>query len=341
MKSIKRVQGYLEYIEIITNSKIRIKYYEDGLYVFELNSTDIKNDSEKLKEYFEKKWKPAMSYLFSLGAPTPKILSNMEDNHPIVLGIISKKLKEINLNEKVYGKIYSKTISKNTCVFKTKNYILTIVSNKKKEELSNLIEMQIFFREFKLQLHKYLNIHRKIWESISDIKEKKQIKGKDADKHMATLESYQKTISLIGNRINQMGSYAKTRASLAKQIGVEKDLISHFEYKYEDLFNSLEYIKEMWKMTSDYVNAGIDIIKGIKTKATTKGIKSIQLLLSVGAVAGIVRLANPKYIPVIDAKVAIFLIGLFGISYFIDWYLKYKAKNKEYKLKFKERVKDL
>jgi hypothetical protein len=341
LKSIKRVQGYLEHIEIITNSKIKIRYYEDGLYVFELDAKDIKKDSKKLKEYFENKWKPAISYIFSLGAPTPKVLSNMKDNHPIVLGTISRNPKKIKIDQKIYGKIYSETTSRHAHVFKTKDYIITIVSNKTKKDLSNLLEMQIFFREFKLQLHKYLNIHRKIWEDISDIKERKKIKGKDADKHMATLESYQKTIRLIGNRINQMGAYAKTRASLAKEMGIEKNLVSHFEYKYEDLFNSLEYIKEVWKMTSDYVDSGIDVVKSVKTKATTKGLKSIQLLLSVGAVAGIVRLMNPKYIPVFDTKVAIFLIGLFGVSYLIDWYLKYKAKNKEYKLKFKERVKDL
>ena len=31
-----------------------------------------------------------------------------------------------------------------------------------------------------------------------------------------------------------MGSYAKTRSSLSKDMGVEKNLISHFQYKYED-----------------------------------------------------------------------------------------------------------
>lgn len=201
--------------------------------------------------------------------------------------------------------------------------------------------MQIFFREFKLQLHKYLYIHRKIWEEIAEIKEKKKIRGKDADFYRSKLDGYQKTIKLIENRINQMSAYAKTRASLSKQLGIENDLKVHFEYKHEDLFNTLEYIKEIWKMTIDYVNSAIEIIKEVKTKSATKGIKSIQLLLSVGAVAGIVRLMNPKYIPQIDLNVAIFMIGLFGFSFLLDLFLKYRTTNKEYKLKFKERVEDL
>lgn len=341
LKSVKRKQGYLEHVEITTSDKIKIRYYEDGLYVLEIESDEIKKNADKLKKYFEEKWKPAISYLFSLGAPTPKILSNMKDNHPIVVGVVSRNIRSAKLDEKVYGKIYSDTISKNTRVFKTKDYIVTIVSSKTKKELEELIDMQIFFREFKLQLHKYLNIHRKIWEEIGEIKEKKEIRGKDAGKYRATLDSYQKTIRLIGNRINQMGTYAKTRKSLSETLGVEKKLVSHFAYKYEDLFNSLEYIKEIWKMTSDYVDSAIDIIKDVKTKTAVKGIKSIQLLVSVGAVAGIVRLMNPKNIPVITKSVAIFLIGLFIVAYFFDWGLSFLAKNKKYKLKFKERVKDL
>lgn len=201
--------------------------------------------------------------------------------------------------------------------------------------------MQIFFREFKLQLHKYLDIHRSIWEEIAKIKEKKKIKGKDADLYRSKLESYRKSIKLIKNRINQMGAYAKTRASLAKTLGVEENLISHFEYKHEDLFNTLEYIKEIWEMTIDYVDSAIEIIKEVKTKTAVKGVKSIQLIASIGAIAGILRLMNPKMIPVFSQSVAVLFISIFALAILMDSFLKWRAKNKEYKLKFKERAKEL
>lgn len=341
LKSIKRISGYLEYIEAHTNSGVKIKYYEDGLYVFSTQAKNIENDSKKLKEYFEKKWKPAISYLFSLGAPTPKILSNMKDDHPMVLGDISVDPNKIKINPKIYGKVYSETSSKNMHVFKTNKYIVTIVSKRAGKDLESLIDMQIFFREFKLQLHKYLDIHRKIWEEIAKIKEKKKIKGKDADEHRAKLESYRKSVKLIENRINQMGAYAKTRASLSKVLGVEDSLISHFEYKHEDLLNTLEYIKEIWEMTLDYVDSAIEIIKEVKTKTAVKGIKSIQLIASIGAIAGILRLMNPKMIPVLSPSVAVLFIVIFGLAIGMDWFLKWRAKNKEYKLKFKERAKDI
>jgi len=341
IKSVKRVSDYLEYIEVITNSKIKIKYYEDRLYLFEILSDTIEEDSQKLKDYFEKNWKPAIDYLFSLGAPTPKILSNLKDDHPVVIGELSKSPGKEKVNESLYGKIYSDILSKKARVIKTKKFILVFISTRKKEDLDSLVEMQIFFREFKWQLHRYLNIHRNIWEEISQIKEKKQIRGKDADEYRLKLDSYQKTIRLISNRINQMSVYAKTRSSLSKYLKVEEELVSLFQYKYEDLFNSLEYIKEIWKMTLDYVDSAIQMINEIKTKTAVSGIKSIQLLTSIGAIAGVVRLASPNAIPSIDKSVAIFLICLFGISYLIDWSLKFFTNYRKYQLKFVEQTKDI
>src|SRR3989339_133126 len=244
IKKVERKNDYLEYIEAITKENIIINYYEGGLYILKIEEKDLEKDLEKdikkLKEYFDTKYNPAINYLFSLGAPTPKILANIKDDHPIVIG-----------------------------------------------EITSDIEMQIFFKEFKSQLHKYLNIHRAIWEEISKIKEQKFIEGDKISIQKAKLESYAKTVSLISNRINQMGSYAKTRSSLSKQLGVDQALISHFQYKYEDLFNSLEYIKEIWKMTSDYVNSAIQILRDIEGKTTSKNLRSIQLLASIGVITGI------------------------------------------------------
>ena len=56
-----------------------------------------------------------------------------------------------------------------------------------------------------------------MWEEISDIKERKVIKGKDVEEVRMQLDAYQKTINLISSRINQMGAYVHTRADIAKE----------------------------------------------------------------------------------------------------------------------------
>lgn len=341
IKSLDRKQSYLEYIEIVTREKIRIKYYEDGLYLLSMEHNDVVSAKKKVKEYFFKRFKPAMDYLFSLGAPTPRILANIKEDPPVVVGEIKTPASIKRISESVYGRVYSETNSKDVYVFKTNDYIIVQVSRVKKDELYNLLEMQLFFREFKQQLHKYLDIHRKVWEEISDIKEKKVIRGKDVEKYRAMLDSYQKTIRLIGNRINQMSTYAKTRASLAKELKVKERLVALFKYKFEDLFSSLEYIKEIWKMTSDYVDSAIQIMVEIAHKADAKGIKSIQLLVSVGVIAGIIRILKPGNLPILNLETIGFLIGLGILAFGADWILKRNASNKKYKLKFVERSKDL
>lgn len=342
IEKAQRKSDYLEYIEIITKKGIKIKYYEDGLYIFETESKNISEDLIKLKDYFENQFKPAIDYIFSLGAPTPKILANIKEDHPFVIGETVSNLKGKNFDEKVYGKIYSDTYSKDVRVLKTNKFIIVLSSKKTGKELSSLIDMQIFFREFKSQLHRYLNIHRTLWEEVSKIKEQKELMGGKVPEYKSRLENYGKTVSLISNRINQMGSYAKTRSSISMELGVDKNLASHFHYKYEDLFSSLEYIKEIWKMTTDYVNSAIQIMRDTESKTTNKSLKSIQLLASIGVITGIVRfMYQDSLIPPINLGGIIYIAALGLIALLLDWGLTFFAKRKKYKIKFAELTKDI
>jgi len=78
------VQG-MEYIEFTTALNIRVKIFEDGLII--LNNKSVSEDTlfsdiEKVKDYYENKLSPAISYLFSLGSPVPKELANIETVFP-------------------------------------------------------------------------------------------------------------------------------------------------------------------------------------------------------------------------------------------------------------------
>src|SRR3989344_4528300 len=253
--SIKET-GNLDFVRAETKNGIEIRYYEDGLYILEIKKTkNIESSVKLIRNYFENYFNPAINYLFSLGALTPKILLEIKEPHQIVITKFDEKHSEFDVPQK-FGKIYSKTASENISVYKTFEYIF-VIGTDKENLLASIVEMQIFFREFKSQLHRYLSIHREIWEEISEIKERKFIKGKDVDFYRTQLEVYKKTIDLINNRINQMPSYARTRASLTKTLDIEKPLIDLFQYKFEDLFNTHAYIKEIWSMTKDYVNSAI------------------------------------------------------------------------------------
>ncbi|MEK6817232.1 MAG: hypothetical protein AABX80_00360, partial [Nanoarchaeota archaeon] len=312
------------------------RYYEDGLYILEIKKTkNIEHSVKLIKNYFEKNFNPAINYLFSLGAPTPKVLLEIKEPHQIVITKFDEKSSEFNVPQK-FGKVYSKTASKEISVYKTPEYIFIIGTNKD-EILTSIVEMQIFFREFKSQLHRYLSIHREIWEEISEIKERKFIKGKDVEFYRVQLEIYKKTIDLINNRINQMPSYARTRTSLAKTLNIEKQLVELFQYKFEDLFNTHSYVKEIWSMTREYVNSAISVLVEVANKANVSGIKSIQILASIGIFVGIVGYLTKDTFPKFSKVGLFYFLILIGAVILIDSSIKFFAKNKKYELKFPEK----
>ncbi len=335
LKFVTKETGNLDFVNAETKSGIEIRYYEDGLYILEIKKTkNIEVSVKLLKNYFENFFNPAINYLFSLGAPTPKILSNIKEPHQIVITKFDEKHSEFDTPQK-FGKVYSKTISKEISVYKTPEYIFVIGASGEKN-LTSIVETQIFFREFKSQLHKYLSIHREIWEKISEIKERKFIKGKDVEFYRVQLEIYKKTIDLINNRINQMQSYARTRASLAKTLEIEKQLTELFQYKFEDLFNTHIYIKEIWSMTKDYVNSAISVLVEVANKANVSGIRSIQILASVGVFVGIIGYLTKDTLPKFSKIGIFYFLILIGAVVLIDFLIKFFAKNKKYELKFPE-----
>ncbi len=338
---VTRESSSLEYVKAITSTGIEIRYYEDGLYILEKSTDDIAETEHELKDYLDLKFNPAISYIFSLGAPTPKVLANIKTIHPIVVSTYENKIKQFAPDESIFGKVYAKFSSSSITVFKTPKYIFVSVGGKKNESMTNLIETQIFFREFKDQLEKYLAIHRSIWEEISEVKEAQTVKGKDVEGIRGRLDGYQKTISLIENRINQMGSYVNTRSSIAKHLDIEKDLVSLFEYKFETLTDTLAYIKEIWKMTKDYLSSAIGNLVEIKSQSTSNNLKSLQTITSIGVISGVLGYLSANKLPSISRSGAIYFLILFTLTWAMDKLLKKQSQNKKYSLKFGERVSNL
>lgn len=333
LTDVIRKNDYLEYISANTKDGIDIKYYEDGLYVLETESNEIEAAKDKLESFYIDKFNPSISYIFSLGAPTPKILANIKQNHPLVVVVESKDHSNYKVDTKIFGDVYSVVDSNKFTVFKTPQYILIVVDPKANEEVSNLVYMQIFFREFKDQLEKYLNIHRKIWEEITLIKDTGSIKGSDISKNRMKLDSYDRSINLINNRINQMGTYVKTRQSISKDLGVEEHLTKVFDYKFETLINTLSYIKEIWAMTRDYVKNVLSVLTDIENQSLNNSIKSLQIITSIGVVSGILGYITKSDLPKVTSVgleylflllVTTFIINILIVMYYRS--IKYKIK---------------
>lgn len=337
LEEVTREAGYLEFVKARTSDGIEIRYYEDGLYVLEFESENITEAKKKLEDYFENQLSPAISYIFSLGAPTPKVLANIKTVHPTVISLVHESPESFDVPGE-YGEVYSRISSEGVSVYKTPESIFVVSGQKSAHLVAGLVEMQIFFREFKDQLEKYLNIHRSIWEEIADIKERHTIKGNEIESLRAKLDSYQKTVSLIGNRINQMGAYVRTRAAISKNLALEQQLVSLFQFKFEILTDTLDYIKELWKMTIDYLMQAIQVVVEVKNQGTTRGIQSLQLITSIGVVSGLLGYFGRNEFPKFTGIGIVYFLLIIGITWFINRAVTKIYTRKKYQLKFAERT---
>lgn len=341
IKEATRETESLEYVKATTNSGIKIKYFEDGLYVFNVETNNINAGQRLLEQYFENVFNPAISYIFSLGAPTPKVLANIKITHPTVISVITNKPSLYKVNVNRFGEVYGKISSKNITVLKTPEYIFLASSKKDKKVVEDVVEMQIFFREFKDQLEKYLDIHRMIWEKIENIKKKKSIKGKEIEETREQLESYRKTIDLIQGRINQMGSYVDTRRSISKELDIEKHLNILFQYKFEILSNTHTYINDIWIMTKEHISSAIEVMVELENKTTRKSIQALQVITSIGVVSGILGYLARNELPTITSTGLIFFALLILLTFLINLIVAALYKNIKYKLKFTRRTKKI
>ncbi|MBU0976303.1 MAG: hypothetical protein ABIE03_01300 [Patescibacteria group bacterium] len=334
LKQVTREVGYLEYIQAETEEGIVIKYYEDGLYILKLESEDIAKGKKILKNYYEKFFEPAIKYIFSLGAPIPKILADITSVHPTVISQQSEDPSDFDIESDLYGEVYSKISSKEMTVYKTPEYIFALADKTKFEMLDDIVGMQIFFREFKDQLEKYIDIHRIVWEEIDKIKDKKSIKGKEVEKVRFKLEMYNKTVNLITHRINQMGTYVTTRASISKSLEIENYLVNLFQYKFEVLSNTLEYIKEIWAMTNSYLQSAIQIVVEIQDKTTDASIKSLRLVTALGVVAGLGRYLFQEEFPKVTIEGLGYFVILILFTWLLDMLIVWIYRQIKYKLRF-------
>ncbi len=291
-----------EYVEFTTNVNIIVKIFEDGLIV--LNNQDVSEntlfaDLDEITDYYEQKLSPAINFLFSLGAPVPKELANISTVFPYFIVCDNATKDEIS-------DLLTRTEKQKYFEFENKNYDVVrgdkyyFINNKvgSVNNIEKYIESQIFIREFKGQMHRYLNLHRIIWEKIDRVKDQVNVKGADIVKFSSTLEGYAKTVNLIDGRINQMGTYISTREKISKSNEGLSEFLAISGYRFETLKDTLDYIKYLWDMTQTYLSSAQKLFSGLKSDVTSKSINSLTIVTSMSAGASIISLltkSEPKF----------------------------------------------
>ncbi len=334
----------LEYLSFTSMNGISVKIFEDGLITLsKKNIVDLTmfQDIDELAKYYEDKLSPALGYLFSLGAPVPKELANIKTVYPYFIVLNNCKKDDINnLISKTENRKYFEYTNDSYEVHRGDMYYFINIKNKNNKDVERYIEEQIFIREFKAQLHRYLNLHRIIWEKIADVKENANVSGKDIIKSSNKIDGYAKTVNLIDGRINQMSSYLKTRERLVKDDNQLKEALDLIGYRYETLGNTLSYIKELWKMTNNYVTSARKLFSDLKGDITNKSLSNLTIVTSMGVGASLIDLfteSEPSFS--LFGLVYFFILALIG--YTVSKFMNFIASNRKYKINDIEYDKDI
>ena len=334
IKNVSMEVDDITYIEFSTDFDVDVKIFEDGLVILSKNVKElVEKDLRELTAYYEKILSPALNYLFSLGMPLPKELIGAKIVCPYF--IVTNKAKEsvaLNFLKKFNEEKYLQIKRKEFEIYRgNKLYIINNISEKKLS-IEKFVQEQIFIREFVSQMHRYLNLHRIVWEKIDDLKEQGEIKGSDVEILKDQIEGYSTKINLIEARIHQMHISVQTRESLAHSDKNFDRLLKVLEFKYSSLFSLLRYIKEIWRTTKDYAKSTQDILEEIRSESTAYSIKNLSVITSIGVFASLIRLWG-QGTPDLTSFGFVYLLVLALAGYGTNKIMTIISMNKGYKIK--------
>lgn len=253
-----------EFVAFTTEERTKVKLFEDGLIVVssdQVSEPTMFADVERLRGYYEERLSPALNFLFSTGAPVFKELARVESIYPYFIVCDNATQNDISeLLAKTERQKYFEFDGKNYNVLRGDKYYFI---NNKKASVANIeryIEEQIFIREFKGQLHRYLNLHRAIWGKIDQIKKQVSANAAELMQFATKLERYEKTALLIEGRLQQMSTYVKIRADGVKDDQELLEFLAISGYRYTALSGTLEYMQSLWDTTRRYIESAQRLI---------------------------------------------------------------------------------
>ncbi len=284
-----------DFVGFTTEEHIRVKLFEDGLMIVssdQVSEPTMFADIERVRGYYEERLSPALNYLFSMGAPVFKELASVESIYPYFIVCDNATSKDISdLLAKTERQKYFEFDGKNYNVLRGDKYYF--INNKKAtiENIERYIEEQVFIREFKGQLHRYLNLHRAIWGKIDAIKKQTRTSEDEALAAVTELDRYEKTALLIEGRLEQMAPYVSIREGGMKDDQELTEFLAISGYRYSALDGTLEYMKSLWNTTRRYAESAQRLLLRVEQErliSTCRAILTAVIILVIIGVLGLV-----------------------------------------------------
>ena len=323
--------------------ELEMAFFEDGIILIKKEYQDLKKDLRILREFYEKKFSPTISYLYSLGAPLPKELAKIELILPYIIVASEADEKEIKeLFSELGDSVRSSAGTPEISLYFGTELFLLVVKEFKKEDIQpeEIIKYLIFFREFATQLNGYLQAHRTIWEDISQIRSKPALRFRDFPEIRNSLMGIKQTLSFVEARLGQMENFIKIRQSRAKEKGLDGVLRLLSIYEFDTLCNTHSYITDLWKMTKDYADSTFSLLGMFYQENIQREVDALKLITIISLAAALFRLS---FLPIPNYNLlhpqfwgSLVLIFIFAAIFYFGMRYWFRSRKFELQKKIKE-----
>ncbi len=267
---------------------IGVTITEDGVILLEITVTEVIRDTERIEKFYTTRLGPALAYLFSRGAPLPISLGEVQEIYPRI--VVGRNISTTQA-EQIFTTIADTLLATRQAngyrvMFGHISEIIDISGTRKSASLAltikELVCYTVFIRGFSQLLTQYLATHRSIWEKVTRVREKEIIRNKDFTKlRMQTLDTLA-TISFVQARMKQMGNILHARERITPP-HIQQLLHTLGFSRYEALEATLDYTKNLWQMTADYVNDTMSLLESVQEENSQRELRILQLA-TVGSV---------------------------------------------------------
>jgi len=270
------------FLEFSVNT-ITITITEDGLIMMGAPFTELGQTTAAISNVYQDRLGPALSYIYSRGAPLPKDLGDVKKLYPLIV-VLSKAEPStitdlfLSVNDAPFASVASSDMA---IAFGKTMTVCNLRSNIPQADIEELLRHLILFREFDSQLAEYMNRNRLIWEKISVIRESRTLKYRNFPDIRQQILSYSKTLSFIKARIAQMEDIAEERMLL-----IEPEMKKRLHALSMDRFGHIEanqrYISHLNEMTSEYVDGTLHLFEALYQENTQRELGTLKFITLVG-----------------------------------------------------------
>lgn len=279
-------------------NKYEFESFESGLSLFFCKNIDcdfkkIEAETQKMSEFAFKKVFSSFNFIYSLGAPIPKVFSALKSVMPFVFITEDFSKDDVVKFLKARGEVITKEFvnEKAEIYYGTQ----TIIIDGETEFAKRVIKECIYYlHDAEVQFKKILDLHRYIWDEVSKIKSSKSIKYKDLAATRDLLTEIESDVIFFDSRIKQLEIVLeKQKKKVSNFANTEDDYIWEV---FEDGFDSLEgsgvYIYNLWEMTKNYLSGATRTLNMVYQESSNKQINILQFVFIISAIATLISLGE-------------------------------------------------